>query len=145
MRPSQPPQGYQLPLWPEHAGPGAQRWGEPPPLAFSERSWNRILELSHGDTPGLIEVEDDTMTPTLQPNDLALVQFCMVPMVSGIWFLSGIGFRRLQLLPGEPGAPASAIVSCDNQKYNSESQKLTARDLIKLVNPGRLIWRAGNL
>ena len=143
MRPSRPPQGYQLPLWPSRVGPGAQQWGEPPPLAFSERLWNRILDIGHGATPGLIEVEDDTMTPTLQPNDLALVQFSEPPMVSGIWFLSGVGFRRLQLLPGEPGAPAGAIVSCDNPKYGSETQSLKARDLVKLVNPGRLIWRAG--
>lgn len=143
MRPSRPSQGYQLPLWPCHVGPGAQRWGEPSPLAFSERLWRWILELSRGATPGLIEVEDDTMMPTLQPNDLALVQFSEPPMVSGIWFLAGIGFRRLQLQQGEPGKPAGAIVSCDNQKYGSETQKLTARDLVKLVNPGRLIWRAG--
>jgi phage repressor protein C with HTH and peptisase S24 domain len=143
MRPSRPPQGYQLPLWPSHVGPGAQQWGEPPPLAFSERLWNRILELSHGSTPGLIEVEDDAMTPTLQPNDLALVQFCMVPTSSGIWFLAGVGFRRLQLLPGEPGEPAGAIVSCDNPKYGSKTQRLSARDLVKLQHPGRVIWRAG--
>ncbi len=42
MRPNRPPQGYALPLWSVHIGPGAQRWGEPPPLAFSERLWNRI-------------------------------------------------------------------------------------------------------
>jgi transcriptional regulator with XRE-family HTH domain len=145
MRPSRPPQGYQLPLYgPIRIGPGAQRSGEPPPVAFSDAYWNKkILELSRGETPGLIEVADDTMTPTLQPNDLALVQFCMVPMSSGIWFLDRIGFRRLQLLPGEPGAPAGAIVSCDNEKYKSETQRLKARDLVKLVNPGRLIWRAG--
>lgn len=143
MRPSRPPQGYQQPLWAIHIGPGAQRWGEPPPLAFSERLWNRILELSHGAIPGLIEVEDDTMAPTLQPKDLALVQLSMVPMASGIWHLVGIGFRRLQLLPGEPGEPAGAIVSCDNPKYGSKTQKLTAGDLVKLIDPGRVIWRAG--
>lgn len=143
MRPSRPPRGYQLPLWPSHAGPGARQWGESPPLAFSERLWNRILELSHGAMPGLIEVQDDTMMPTLQLNDLALVQFSETPMVSGIWFLAGIGFRRLQLLPGKPGEPAGAIISCDNPNYRSETQKLSARDLIKLIQPGRLIWRAG--
>jgi phage repressor protein C with HTH and peptisase S24 domain len=142
MRPNRPP-GYQLPLWPEHRGPGASRRGELPPLAFSERLWNRVLELSHGETPALVEVEDDTMSPTLQPNDLALVQISMAPMVSGIWYLVGIGFRRLQLLPGEPGKPAGAILSCDNPKYGSETQTLKARDLVKLMNPGRLIWRAG--
>jgi phage repressor protein C with HTH and peptisase S24 domain len=144
MRPSRPPQGYQLPLFDIHVGPGALRWGDPPPLAFSDSYWNKkILELSHGEPPALIEVTDDAMAPTLQPDDLVLVQIYEIPMSSGIWFLLGIGFRRLQLLPGEPGAPAGAIVSCDNPKYGSETQKLTARDLIKLRNPGRLIWRAG--
>jgi len=147
MRPSRPPQGYQLPFFDIHVGPGALRSGEPPPLAFSDSYWNKkISELSHGETPALIEVTDDTMVPTLQPNDLALVQISMMPpMMSGIWFLVGIGFRRLQRLPGEPGEPAGAIVSCDNPKYGSETQKLSARDLVKLVNPGRLIWRAGIL
>lgn len=142
--PTRPPRGYQLPNWNIHVGPGALRWSEsPPPLAFSERSWDRILELTHGEIPGLIEVTDDTMAPTLQPNDFALVQICNPPMSSGVWFLLGVGFRRLQLLPGEPGQPAGAIVSCDNPKYGSETQKLSASDLVKLNNPGRLIWRAG--
>ncbi len=146
MRPSRPPQGYQLPLYgPIRIGPGARRSGEPPPLAFSDAYWNKkILELSHGDTPALIKVADDTMIPTLQPNDLALVQICATPMSSGIWLLVGIGFRRFQLLPDD-GESAGAIVSCDNEKYKSETQRLKARDLVKLVNPGRLIWRAGIL
>jgi transcriptional regulator with XRE-family HTH domain len=152
MRPDRPPQGYKLPAVPMPA-PGAAAPVDPEPIAFSERYWNYLVELSASrGVPWLLRVKDDAMEPTLRQDDLVIVDATQLDnlrprsgepaaaLPGGIWFLQGIGFRRIEWR--SQGTTWIAIIGCDNPKYGFKKREMQWEALPFLA---RVIWRAGRI
>ena len=151
MRPHRPPQGYKL--------PGAEPPLVPQPIAFSERYFDFLAELSASKGyPVLKQVIDETMDPTLRKDDLVIVDATpfdnlrprtgepAATLPVGIWFLSGVGIRRiLEWRLSKDPWKAIAIVTGDNEKYAKEKREIEIDFYRGRPILHRVTWRAGRI
>lgn len=126
-----------------HAGAWETSGDAPPILSMMVRKCWLFAKISSDSVLSelfIYTIQNDTMSPTLNPGDMVLVDRSTTrPTKSGFYLVSisgELGIRRLQLTP-----EATVIVSCDNDAYTGFTVDQTSHDsdnfalLARVVSP----------
>lgn len=107
------------------------------PYPVSAKFLNHILGVKNVEDLGAFLVHGDCMVPTLNPNEVVIVDLTAIDLVEGIHLIvdkTGIHYRRIKLPHGKP----VELYSDNAEMY--ETEPIAEKNLSKLQILGRVIW-----